>query len=128
GDSIILVLPKIQVCQERTTCSGDGMTPSVIQRSVTAKCQSASSASGRTMNHGTDRRSFTPRPIRSRCSPDALLVLAELVRRLAGGLGQEIVGVMLADLARHVARDDAVVRQELGDALDRLKRQRGVEL
>ena len=53
-----------------------------------------------------------------------LLLQAELLRRLAGRLGEEVVGVVLRDLARHVARDDAVVGEELRDALDRLQRQR----
>src|SRR5687768_3547044 len=115
GESIALVEPKIQVCQERSTCAGDGTMPSVTQRSSTAKCHSASSNAGSTSSQGAGSRF------------NDLLLYPELLRRLAGRLGQEVVGVVLADLARHVARDDAVVGQELGDALDRLERHHRVE-
>src|SRR5688572_22614279 len=115
GESIALVEPKIQVCQERSTCAGDGMMPSVTQRSSTAKCHSASSSAGSTSSQGAGSR-FSK-----------LLLEAELLRRLSGGLGEEIVRVVLRDLARHVARDDAVVGEEFRDALDRLERHGGIE-
>src|SRR5688572_31931660 len=56
-----------------------------------------------------------------------LLFYAELLRRLSGRLGEEIVRVVLRDLSRHVARDHAVVGEELRDALDRLERHDRVE-
>src|SRR5688572_10391519 len=109
GESMALVDPKIHVCHERRTCAGDGMMPSATQRSSTAKCQSASSRAGRTSSHGAGRRFSN------------LLFDAELLRRPARRLGQELVRVMLVDLARHVARNDTVIGQELRDALDRLE-------
>src|SRR5688572_23042826 len=111
-----VLLPKIQVCQERSTWAGDGMMPSVTQCSSTAKCHSASSNAGSTSNHGAGSRFSN------------LLLQAQLLRRLAGRLGEEVVGVMLRDLAGDIAGDDAVVGKELGDALDRLQRQGRVEL
>src|SRR5688572_30927601 len=105
-----VLLPKIQVCQERSTCAGEGMMPSVTHRSSTAKCHSATSNAGSTSSQGAGSRFKN------------LLLDTELLRRLAGRLGEELVGVVLADLARDVARDDAVVGQELRDALDRLER------
>src|SRR6267142_1684453 len=113
GESDLTGVPKIQRCQDCATCSGDGMMPSVTQCWWTAAVHSARNPSGRSAGH---RRRTT------------LLVLAELDRRLPRRLGQEVVGVVLRDLAGDVARDDAVVGEELRDALDRLQRQRGVEL
>src|SRR5688572_23146580 len=115
GESIALVEPKIQVCHERSTCAGDGMMPSVTQRSSTAKCHSASSSAGSTSSQGAGSR-FSK-----------LLLDSELLWRLAGRLGEEIVRVVLRDLSRHVARDHAVVGKELRDALDRLQRHDRVE-
>src|SRR5262245_42606384 len=60
--------------------------------------------------------------------PLALLVGAELRRRFPGRPGEEVVRVVLADLARHVAGDHAVVGEELRDPLDRFERQHCVEL
>jgi hypothetical protein len=51
-----VLLPKIQVCQERSTCAGDGMMPSVTQRSSTAKCHSATSNAGSTSSQGAGSR------------------------------------------------------------------------
>src|SRR5688572_27523289 len=93
------------------------MMPAVTHCCVTATCQSTSSAAGSSRNQG----------VRNCVRVTGLLLEAELLRGLAGCLGQELVGVVLRHLARHVARDYAVVRQELGDALDRLQRQRRVE-
>src|SRR5687767_14092367 len=115
GESVALVEPKIQVCHERSSCAGDGMMPSVTRRSPTAKCHSATSSAGSTSSQGAGSRFKN------------LLLDTELLRRLAGRLGEELVGVVLPDLARNVARDDAVVGQELRDALDRLKRHGRVE-
>src|SRR5687767_14588490 len=109
GESIAVVEPKIQVCHERSTCIGDGMMPSATQRSSTAKCQSATSSAGSTSSHGAGRRFSN------------LLLDTQLLRRPARRLGQELVGVMLVDLARHVARNDTVIGEELRDALDRLE-------
>src|SRR5713101_7279463 len=92
------------------------MIPGATHCRATATCQRSSSASGRSANQG-------PR----RDTPDRLLVLAQLRGRLPGGLAQELVRVVLRDLARHVARDDAVVGEELGDARDRGERQGRVE-
>src|SRR5262245_16729682 len=93
------------------------MMPSATQCRTTAKCQSAASKAGRTITHGVGSRSFTRLPSD-----------AELLRRLAGGLGEEIVAVVLAELACHVARDHAIVRKEFRNALDRLKRHHRIEL
>src|SRR6185369_11286651 len=101
-ESIALLLPKIQVCQERTTRSGDGMMPTATHCRSTVKCHSASNSSGRMTNQGAGNRSFA-----------TLLLQAELLRRLAGRLDQELVGVVVGDLGRHVARDHAVVGKEL---------------
>src|SRR5687768_16414824 len=120
GESIALVEPKIQVCQERSTCAGEGMMPSVTQRSSTAKCHSATSNAGSTSSRGAGTRLSNLR--------SGLLLQPELLRRLARRLGEEVVGVVLRDLAGDVARDHAVVGKELRDALDRLQRQGRVEL
>ena len=53
---IAVVLPKIQVCHERSTWAGEGMMPSATQCSSTAKCHSATSSAGSTTSHGARSR------------------------------------------------------------------------
>src|SRR5215813_10509926 len=106
-----LLPPKIHVYQERTTCSGDGMMPAATHCRSTVKCHSASSRSGRMTNQGVGNRSFA-----------TLLLQAELIRRLAGRLRQELVGIVVGHFARHVPRNHAVVGEEFRDALDRFER------
>src|SRR6266446_3731733 len=95
------------------------MIPSVTHRCSTARCQTPSSRMGRIRNQGM-RRPLT------RDGP-SLLVLPEVDGAAPGGAREKLVRVVLPDLARHLAGDDAVVEEKLGDALDRLERQRHVE-
>src|SRR5262252_9499986 len=101
------------------TWDGAGMMPSVTQCRVTARCQRTRSRMGRIRNQGM-RRSPTP-------CPAALLVLPEIDGTAPGGAAQELVRVVLPDLAGHVPSYHAVVGKELGDAPDRLERQGYVE-
>src|SRR6266511_272328 len=129
GDSDRVGAPKIQRYHDCATCAGDGMMPSATHRAWTATVHTARKPSGSRMNQGT-RRELTRRSqfgVRAGASTDGLLSLAQLRGRLLGRPTEEIVGVVLRDLPRHVPRDDAVVGEEAADPLDRLERQRPVQ-
>src|SRR5262245_22541531 len=109
---------------------GEGTIPSVTQWRSTAIVHSASRAKGSRMNQGTRHAVRSPPGTRARplsCGTagvaTALLVLAQLGGRFPRGLAQELVGVRLGHVRRHVAGDDAVVGEVLADALDRLQGQ-----
>ena len=77
GESIAVRLPKIHVCQERSTCAGDGMMPSVTQRSSTAKCHSASSSNaGSTSSQGAAQPRSATYCFSPSCSGDLPVALA----------------------------------------------------
>src|SRR6185436_16871044 len=79
GESIAVVLPKIQVYQERSTCAGDGIRPSVTQRRSTSKCQSVTSSAGSTSSQGAGsrvRKLAAAYCLRPSCSGDFPVALA----------------------------------------------------
>src|SRR5437773_5788472 len=103
--------------------------PSATQRYSTVRCQRMTSATGSTSAQGARRTLATPQS--SRCGRPVsrgLLIQPKLRRRPAGRLREKLVGVVLRDFARDVAGDDAVIRQELRDSLDRFERQGRIEL
>src|SRR3954468_1555060 len=112
SDSFPAPLPKIQVCHDCSTCLGEGTVPSVTQCSSTPKCHNATSAAGSNRNQGAANRGFMRGVF-----PAVLLLQPELLGAFSRGAREEVVVVVLRHLARHIARDDAVVGQELGDAL-----------
>src|SRR3954471_10554822 len=59
SDSFPAPLPKIQVCQDWSTCRGEGTVPSVTQRNSTPKCHNASNAAGSNRNQGGVNLDFT---------------------------------------------------------------------
>src|SRR5256885_15849909 len=102
--------------------------PSATQRYSTVRCQRAMSASGSTSAQGARRTLATPRSFRcGRPVSRGLLIQPKLRRRPAGRLREKVVGIVLRDFARDVAGDDAVIRQELRDSLDRFERQGRIE-